>query len=91
MFQDGSFYTQRFLSSEACLFIGIDHLPLFRGPVDHHRFANDILNWQELPLMGIPGVITIISKNEQLALGHDPIAIISRRAGNIRFSAGSIY
>src|SRR5512134_3655911 len=92
MFEDDSFYTQRLLSSDDSMSIVVDRLPLFRGPVDQHSFANDILNRQELPLVRVAGVIAVIAKHEQLFLRYDPITVISRWAGNIRFcQGGAIY
>ena len=84
MFEVDSFYTQGFLSGDG-LSITFDGLPLWRGQIDQYRLANYVFKRQELPLMRVPGVVAIISQDEQLSLGNDPIAVIGRWTGNVRF------
>src|SRR5512134_3569344 len=87
MFEVDSFYTQGFLSGDG-LSIPVDGLPLLRRPIDQYRLANYVFKRQELPLVRVPGVVAIISQDEQLPLGNDPIAVIGRRTGNVRLREG---
>src|SRR5215208_5396268 len=82
--EDWSSYTQRFLTGNT-LCIWLDHLPFLRGPINKYCPADHVFNRQQTPLMRIPRIVAIVAQHKQLSFRDNPVPIICRRTGNIRF------
>ena len=52
--------------------------PIFRTPIDNPSLSHNIILWEEGPVMGVAGIISVVAKDKVLILRNIPGSAVVR-------------